>query len=207
MDAREREISQSHRPNIKRPWEEDTTVPEQRNVWPGARLPPLEAISLAGSSTLRTADSGDSGGDYRPHGLTARDLVSKKPRFEGEDYNTLSSPNQPVLSGRVPMSGRSNVMYRKDRGSLATFSVPPSQREDLPGSASSQNPSNLYQQCRRTIQNQDIDALGVSESCETCNRDLELAHVTQAAAAALTQLTETLRSGTSSEHRGITYVS
>lgn len=46
-----------------------------------------------------------------------------------------------------------------------------------------------------------------AETCETCKKDPDLAWVTQAAAAGLTQLAETLRSGIPSEERSITRVS
>jgi hypothetical protein len=67
-------------------------------------------------------------------------------------------------------------------------------------------PDNLCRQCRRqTSLDQDEESL--PECCEHCQKNPELALVTQAAAAGLTQLAETLRSGIASEKRGINPVS
>jgi len=63
----------------------------------------------------------------------------------------------------------------------------------------------LCRRCRRlTTEDRELDD---QDNCEHCKQNPELAWVTQAAAAGLTQLAETLRSGISSEQRGIIRVS
>lgn len=69
-----------------------------------------------------------------------------------------------------------------------------------------QDMSNLCRQCRRqTIFDQEEESL--PECCEHCQKNPELALVTQACSIGLTQLAETLRSGIDSEKRGINPVS
>ena len=67
-----------------------------------------------------------------------------------------------------------------------------------------QETTDLCRRCRRMLSNPDADLL---ETCEDCKRNPELAYVTKAAAAGLTQLAETLGSGISSEQRGVIRVS
>ena len=66
-----------------------------------------------------------------------------------------------------------------------------------------QDSTNLCRRCKKLL-SQDGDLL---EACEDCKKDPELAYITQAAAAGLNQLAETLSSGISSDQRGVTRVS
>jgi hypothetical protein len=75
------------------------------------------------------------------------------------------------------------------------------------GPSNSQDIPNLCHGCRRpTTQDREVE-LGNPDSCEKCKRNPELAWITQAAAAGLTQLAETLRSGIPSDQRGTIRVS
>lgn len=66
--------------------------------------------------------------------------------------------------------------------------------------------SNVCRQCRRQT-TFDHEEESSSECCEHCQKNPELALVTQACSVGLTQLAETLRSGIDSEKRGINPVS
>lgn len=66
--------------------------------------------------------------------------------------------------------------------------------------------SDLCRQCRRQT-TFDHEEESSPECCEHCQKNPELALVTQACSVGLTQLAETLRSGIDSEKRGINPVS
>jgi hypothetical protein len=96
--------------------------------------------------------------------------------------------------------------HRQNRGNVHSPSFPSQHRgvgrevhdgePDLPGQyIDSHRTTNLCQRCRKAMsQHDDLDLLESGENSESA---------TQAAAAALTQLAETLSSGISSEQRGI----
>jgi len=91
MDALARDGSQSRRASMKRPWEEEITLPGPGNAWHPAVLPPIDAVPYRSSSHQRV-------GDIEVHGKgwydsTQRESVLKKPKYEGHDYNSTSSRN------------------------------------------------------------------------------------------------------------------
>jgi hypothetical protein len=104
-------------------------------------------------------------------------------------------------------------MYSQNRGSRESFTLQivdrwGKQGGDSGGPADPQDTSNLCNRCKPlAAQKQVFDLFGTPEECEDCKRNPELSWVTQAAAAGLTQLAETLSSGISSERRGIIRVS
>lgn len=86
MDARERNDSQSRRPSIKRPWEEDIVLPEQANVWSGTRLPPIDPSPYRRPSLPpRVTEPDDIWGHH--YGVESRDGGAKRARYEGHDYS------------------------------------------------------------------------------------------------------------------------
>jgi len=87
MDAREREDSQSRRPSIKRPWEEEYVLPEQVNVWKGTRLPPIDASYRRPSLPPQFTETEDSWQNY--YGSESSGGGVKRSRYEGHDYNSL----------------------------------------------------------------------------------------------------------------------
>jgi hypothetical protein len=89
------------------------------------------------------------------------------------------------------------------RPALDSPRMSPDKADGPPGSKESRE---LCHRCRgRRELDRELN-LGTA-SCGSCKRDPDLAWVTQAAAAGLTQLAETLRSGIPSEQRSITRVS
>jgi hypothetical protein len=99
-------------------------------------------------------------------------------------------------------------MYSTHRGALQSPTSSPNKRVTTGGPAESQGHS-LCWKCRRTItqDGEENSPYSDAESCGLCKGNPELAWVTQAAATGLTQLADTLRSGISSEKRGIIRVS
>jgi hypothetical protein len=88
MDAREREKPQSRRPSIKRPWEEDTILPEAGNAWYGATLPPIDSLQYRRTSTSWQAKAG--GNLHNIYHPDSREVEAKRVRYEGEnDYITF----------------------------------------------------------------------------------------------------------------------
>ena len=101
MDAQEREDSQSRRSSIKRPWDEDATLPEQSNGWNGTILPPIDGAPYRRPSIHLEAESG--AGTHSRYGTVSRESAAKKARFEGNnDYNT------PPL-GDLDLNGNSHL--------------------------------------------------------------------------------------------------
>jgi hypothetical protein len=96
------------------------------------------------------------------------------------------------------------------QGYIDSF-ILPQQRAATEGPAESQETTLLCSRCKRlTTQDRELNLNGVSDICEKCGKNSELAYVTQAASSAcvsLTNLAEKLRSGISSEHRSIIRVS
>ncbi|KAM3068787.1 hypothetical protein ACMFMG_010958 [Clarireedia jacksonii] len=202
MDARERDVPHSYRAGFKRPWEEDTHALKQsnggQNGWYGERLPPIEPGHY--SQHFVPEEPETSAGLNNSHVRNGRESIAKKARCEGNDYNGV--PRMDLnAAGKMPPSKSHFSTYDRNAPSrnAPTFSHVPgagvSGQEDAP-------PDNLCRQCRRqTSLDQDEESL--PECCEHCQKNPELALVTQAAAAGLTQLAETLRSGIASEKRGI----
>ncbi|KAG4440219.1 hypothetical protein IFR05_004298 [Cadophora sp. M221] len=115
MDAREREDSQSRRPSIKRPWEEEYRLPEQVDVWNGTRLPPIDSSSYRRPSLPpRVTEPEDIWGNH--YGSESRDGGAKRARYERHDYNSFSREGL-VLKGDVlrPLGAHSN--YTPNRSS------------------------------------------------------------------------------------------
>lgn len=203
MEVLERENSQSRRSSIKRPWEEDTTLPEKDNAWHSALLPPIDTVPYRKVSIQRGGDEG-----AKWNGQDSREPVIKKAKFEGNEYNTF--PRQNLMpNGKIPPSRNPNLMYTQNRGSLEspTFtskSQGPNGGPNRGGPADSHDLSNLCRRCKRlTIQERESTTVGSPDSCEDCKRSPELAWVTFESANMLTQLAETLSSGISSDERGI----
>lgn len=97
MEAHEREESQSRQSGIKRPWEEDMTLPEKGNAWHSALLPPIDDVPYRRGSIQR----GDDGPKW--NGPDPKESAMKKAKFEGHDYNTFPRQN-PVSNGKIPPS-------------------------------------------------------------------------------------------------------
>jgi hypothetical protein len=100
MEVLERDESQSRRASIKRPWEEDTTLPEKGNAWHSALLPPIDAVPYRRGSIQR--GDAETNGNNR-YGPLPKESAMKKPKFEGHDYNTFSPQNQEP-NGKIPPS-------------------------------------------------------------------------------------------------------
>lgn len=104
MDARERENSQSYRPSIKRPWEEET-VPSQPPRWHGNTLPPINAPQHHKQSP-RSRDNGSN--LYHPYGIeVGGESAAKRMRQEGYMYG--ESANVPQRLGDYTMLSRENL--------------------------------------------------------------------------------------------------
>lgn len=233
MEVHEREESQLRRSSIKRPWEEDTTLPEKGIAWHSALLPPIDAVPYRRGSIQRGGDEGPKWNSPDP-----RESVMKKAKFEGHDYNTFPRQNL-ALNGKTTPSrdpsklGQNKIphyriyaltpcqyldpMYTQNRVSLESPTYPPkprapngpsNERANGSGPADSHDTSNLCRRCRRlTIQSRESTTIGEPDSCEDCKRNPELAWITQETALWLTHLADTLTSGISSEQRGIIRVS
>lgn len=94
------EGSQSRRASVKRPWEEDTTLPEKGNAWHSALLPPIDAVPYRRGSLQ--------GGDIETnknnqYGSAPKESAVKKAKFEGHEYNTFSRQNLEP-NGKIPPS-------------------------------------------------------------------------------------------------------
>ena len=241
MDVLERIESQSRRASIKRPWEEETTLPGKGNAWHSALLPPLDTVPYRRPSIQRGGDVESNGSLRCP--VATKESAMKRPKFEGHDYNTFprlnTEPNGKTPPSRNPSKlGRckvtksyaeeltpcqySDLIYNQSRGSLESptsnerFTFPlkssapngPNGPPNSVGPADSHDTSNLCRRCRRlTIQSRESTTVGDPDNCEDCKRNPELAWVTEECSAWLTHLAETLRSGISSEQRGIIRVS
>lgn len=76
------------------------------------------------------------------------------------------------------------------------------------GPAEIQNDKSLCRRCNKlATQNRELELYGFSGDCEDCRKNPDLAWVTQAASAGLTQLAETIRTGILSAERGTIRVS
>lgn len=103
MDAREREKSQSRRPSIKRPWEEDIVLPEAGNTWFGATLPPIDPLQCRRTPTSKQAEAG--GNFHNISHPDSREDGAKRARYEGgNDY--IAFPEGKVQSQASRKSSR-----------------------------------------------------------------------------------------------------
>lgn len=107
MEVVEREDSQSRRSSIKRPWEEDTGLPERGNGWHSALLPPIDDVPYRRGSLQRGGDDGRKWNRPDP-----KESVLKWPRFEGHDYNTFPRQN-PAPNGKTAPSRNSSKLDNK----------------------------------------------------------------------------------------------
>ncbi|ESZ97651.1 hypothetical protein SBOR_1967 [Sclerotinia borealis F-4128] len=204
MDARSQEPLPLYRPGIKRPWEDDTELPAQQNEsnngWHGGTLPPIEAGSFArhpvsGISENRAIQN-------NPYTRNGGDSVMKRVRYErnhykGEPRVVLDTPEE------IPTSqahGPTRYDHNRSIQNASTLGRPPrvtvNSRVDSP-----QDVSNICRQCKQQTTFDYVEE-SLPECCEHCQKNPELALVTQACSIGLTQLAETLRSGIDSEKRG-----
>ncbi|KAJ8065605.1 hypothetical protein OCU04_006281 [Sclerotinia nivalis] len=205
MDARSKEPPQSHRSGIKRPWGNDTKIPAQAdgsgNGWHGGTLPPIEAVAFPRHPV---SDNPDNWGVENSHYTRNRgSSVVKRSRYEGSDYNGEPRVVLDALGKMPPSQAHYPTKYDHDRTihNTSTLGQPP--RLIVNGPVDSpQDMSNICRQCRRqSVFDHEEESL--PECCEHCQKNPELALVTQACSIGLTQLAETLRSGIDSEKRGI----
>jgi hypothetical protein len=119
----------------------------------------------------------------------------------------VSQAGNPLWPRKVRLSDQSAEIYNPNQRAFDS----PSFREGCEGERQGGEPADaedtaiLCRRCRRlTTQHQDLE---LYESCEECRRNPELALVTQKAAAALTQLADTINSGLPSDQRGVIRVS
>ncbi|KAE8451281.1 hypothetical protein EG329_004446 [Mollisiaceae sp. DMI_Dod_QoI] len=193
MDARERVESQSRRPSIKRPWDEDIASQENTNTWhsTGLPLPPIDVVPYRRPSLSRAAEI--EGNFHSRYGSESREAGAKRARYEEHDYNPLSRENLD-LNGKILQTQASHPIYNSPRISRESPSFRSQQRaegwgrqiEDQGEAAGSGNTSSLCSRCRRlTTQQQDPEAV---ESCEDCRRNPEVALTLRTAANLLSQV-------------------
>ncbi|RQM08216.1 hypothetical protein DH86_00000668 [Scytalidium sp. 3C] len=171
-------------------------------LWSGSLLPQIDAIPNTRPQFPCATAIGDR---YRPQS-DEREAMSKRPRYEASSGNPMlrdprNSPGKMVIS-----AVRSPGYYpeRTTPSELANFHQ--AETENL-RALEGQDPSGilLCQRCRQSLRAvPDTEGLDrAPEAGDSWNRNPELAYVTQAAAAALSQLADTLRSGMSSGRRGV----
>lgn len=195
-----REVSQSRRTSIKRPWE-DISLPEEGITRYPASLPSIDPVPLRRPSIPLGFEHGVfSNSRYGPD---TSESVVKKQKFEGYDYNSF--PHQIPAHHKIPPTQSPNPGYSQHRGSIQSPIFSPTQRAVASGGpAESQDTPNLCVRCRRlTTRSEALELHAASDTCENCSSNPELAWVAQKTAAQITQLAETLRSGISSERRGV----
>ncbi|KAB8297156.1 hypothetical protein EYC80_002537 [Monilinia laxa] len=205
MDARLKESPQSYRSGIKRPWEDDTKPPAQQNGscdgWHGGTLPPIEGGSFSQNPVSR--NSKDWATQNSQYTQNKGGSVAKRVHYEGNDYNAMPRVDLDA-PGKMPPSQiyyTNRYDHKRSTQSASTFGKMPRVTASGRVNAPQDMPS-LCRQCRRqTTFDQEEESL--PECCEHCQKNPELALVTQACSIGLTQLAETLRSGIDSEKRGI----
>ncbi|TGO76334.1 hypothetical protein BELL_0161g00070 [Botrytis elliptica] len=190
MDARSTESPQSYRSGIKRPWEDDTKTPTQQNgssnSWHRGTLPPIEAGPLLQYPVYD--NSGNWATPNNQHTQNGESSVVKRSRYEGGDYKGVARVDLDACGKMPPSQAHYSNGYGHDY------------------SQTIQNASTLVQSPRLTCRRQttfDREEESSPECCEHCQKNPEIALVTQACSVGLTQLAETLRSGIDSEKRGI----
>ncbi|KAK0129797.1 hypothetical protein ONS96_000349 [Cadophora gregata f. sp. sojae] len=152
MDAREREDSQSRRPSIKRPWEEEHVSPEQVNIWTGTRLPPIDASYRRPSLPPRFTETADI---WESYGSDSSGGGAKRSRYMRHDYHSLP---------RGDLGLRGDVLG--SIGSRSSYN-PTQSSQELPSSRVEQD------QGRETAE---LEAPGASEhasltkACPSCKR-------------------------------------
>ncbi|TVY71457.1 hypothetical protein LSUE1_G006401 [Lachnellula suecica] len=205
MDARVRDDSQ-RRSSIKRPWDEDTSLAGKSNGWHGAALPPIDAVPHHRPQVPRGAEPAPN--THTGYGREPADPGPKRPRYEWNEHTPAGEMGD-LNGSKLPHPRPTHSIYNQrspSQGPLGSPGFLPKQRVKAWGRqggnpvrpVAPQETASLCRRCRRLL-DQDSDSLG---ACEDCKRDPELANVTQAAAAGLTQLVETLSSGISSDQRG-----
>lgn len=207
MDAQVTEDSQ-RRSSIKRPWDEDTPLAGNGSGWHGASLPPIDAGLYHRPQVPQRTETTPA--SHIRYDRSPAESGLKKPRYGWEEHKPLVEDDETGLNGKLPHSRPNNSVYNYNgtrQAHLGSPSFVPEQRgkpwdgqragAQLPLGAQETNA--LCRRCKRELAT-DVQLL---EDCEDCKKNPELAYVTQAAAAGLTQLAETLDSGISSEQRGV----
>lgn len=118
MEVHEREESQSRRSSIKRPWEEDTSLPEKGNAWHSALLPPIDAVPYRRGSIQHGEDEGP-----KWHGSDPKESVMKKAKFEGHDYNTFPRQNLASNGRTAPSRNPSKLKNHSPLNPSQSFSI------------------------------------------------------------------------------------
>ena len=197
----------------KRPWGDESKDRQSRRDWQRHTLPPIDVTTIS-RSTPFTRAYGTSPSSQ--HG-SAHDLSAKRARL-GEKGNCPPSragsyaahdETRPFLS---PINGRSRVVLYiaalltlftdvSNSRPRATSDYASSIHPGMPDRASGgpDDISKLCPRCRRpfTVEREDHNTTQ-SEIHESCDNSPELANITQAAAAGLYQLADTLLLGATS---------
>jgi hypothetical protein len=103
--------------SIKRRWDEDTTLLEAGNTWHRAILPPIDAPPHRRASISGGLEAG--GILHNNYGHSSGESMSKRPRYEGLDYKSLSREklglngelHQPPLPRKVNQQPQSHGPY------------------------------------------------------------------------------------------------
>ncbi|THV48624.1 hypothetical protein BGAL_0237g00130 [Botrytis galanthina] len=207
MDARSTESPQSYRSGIKRPWEDDTKTSTQQNgssnSWHRGTLPPIGPGPLLQYPVYE--NSGNRATPNNQHTQNGESSVVKRSRYEGGDYKGVARVDLDAFGKMPPSQAHYSNGYGHDYSqtiqNASTLVQPP--RLTVNGRVDSpQHMSSICRQCRRQT-TFDHEEESSPECCEHCQKNPELALVTQACSVGLTQLAETLRSGIDSEKRGI----
>ena len=107
MDAREWDQPQfqsqppSRRSSIKRPWDEESNLPQGSSSWSGSLLPPIGDVPYRRPS-FQHAIEPPLLLRYIPD---ERELAAKRARYEGDDYRSLSRDDL-GLNSEAPQSRR-----------------------------------------------------------------------------------------------------
>ncbi|KAM0148283.1 hypothetical protein ACHAQE_006638 [Botrytis cinerea] len=207
MDARSKESPQSYRSGTKRPWEDDTKTSTQHsgssNSWHHGTLPPIEAGPLLPYSVYD--HSGKWATQNNQNIRNGESSVVKRSRYEGGDYKGVARVDLDAHGKIPPSQAHYSSGYGHDYNQTIQNASTPVQPPRLTANGrvdSPQHVSDLCRQCRRQT-TFDHEEESSPECCEHCQKNPELALVTQACSVGLTQLAETLRSGIDSEKRGI----
>ncbi|RFU26226.1 hypothetical protein B7463_g10130, partial [Scytalidium lignicola] len=191
----------------KRPWEERMYSrgaagggAGQENLWSGSFLPQLDAIPYTRPQIPRTTAIADRGRYDAEHS----EMMSKRPRYSASSGEATAQDHRYSPSKMVINAIRSPMYGAEQTTTTEASNYPPTKSENM-HTQNRQDQSGLCQRCRRSLREMaDFTNSGsAQESCEICCKSPELAYVTQAAAAGLSQLAETLRSGMSSGRRGV----
>ncbi|TVY17267.1 hypothetical protein LARI1_G004989 [Lachnellula arida] len=205
MEVQVREDSQ-RRSSIKRPWDEDTALAGKSNGWHGAPLPPIDDVPYHRLQVPRKAEpptptlhngydrESAEHGPKRPRWNEHNALPGETNALNGTPTHYSRPPAHPIYSHSSSSQGPlgSPGLLHKQRGEAWER-----QSGDSVRHLAAQENADLARRSRRLL-NPDSDLL---ETCEDCKRNPELAYITKATAAGLTQLVETLSSGIASDQR------